>query len=431
MAFLQNFMLQDVFQALLACLMFPLFTILPGFVLAHGLDLLWFRKQSLGDRLAIAVVLSLGCFPIVLYLAGHFGGVAGMWVLSAAIWAAALFFVLRKQAGAAGELRWLIRWSPLGLGLALFLILTGVDLAWGPFLAISVTKLDYAKHIAVTDALFRTGADPVNPFFHPGAPIGLFYYHFWHLLCSMVERVGSPWVSARSTFLGSLPWGLAGLLALIRLYLRYVFRMDDARNFRNAALLLLVSGLDIIPVYLQNLRFLRSHQGEFLVHIEWWNTEIPAWSVSLTWVPQHVISLVANLTAVLLLRWASETRLRRGAACVLAGLCIASGLGASIWVTAGCALALGLWTLMRAANRDTRPEAVLLLASGAVACAAALPYLLHLRAVSQIQLSPVAFAVRPFVPLEDWDFYRSATIAVRNLLNLAALPLNYFLEFGL
>ena len=80
--------------------------------------------------------------------------------------------------------------------------------------------------------------------------------------------------------------------------------------------------------------------------MEWWNIQVTSWLGSMYWVPQHVAILVANLTGVLLLRANSESGRARNIRIVLAGLCFATGVGASVWVTLAVALGIAVWIVV-------------------------------------------------------------------------------------
>ena len=150
---------------------------------------------------------SLGCFPILFYLAGHFGSITGMWIFAGLIWAGTIVLAARTES--AKSLAKIVRPLLAACALGLFFLITLSDLQWGRNLLSSATELDYVKHVAVTATLFRNGADGINPFFHPMQDVGLFYYQFWHLVCSLVEHVGSPLITARDAVLGASlgrPW---------------------------------------------------------------------------------------------------------------------------------------------------------------------------------------------------------------------------------
>jgi hypothetical protein len=197
-----------------------------------------------------------------------------------------------------------------------------------------------------------------------------------------------------------------------------LFEPEASRStYRTAILLLLVRGLDIVPVSLYNVRFLltgKGGQGGFHFDVEWWNVQMTSWLGSMYWVPQHVAGLVANLTGVLLLRSSSNSRSARNINIVLAGLCFATGFGASVWVTLAFALGIAVWLVVCFRDRR-RPEAFAFLFAGVVAAIAAAPYLRHLTQVAQVHQSPVALSVREFGPAVGLTIGKSPLIKARSL----------------
>src|SRR5260370_14701606 len=67
-----NFMVEDLSGALIAIALFPLFVLIPGYVLANLLDLFDFRNRTSGFQLCLAAVLSIAISPILTYLAARF-----------------------------------------------------------------------------------------------------------------------------------------------------------------------------------------------------------------------------------------------------------------------------------------------------------------------------------------------------------------------
>ena len=417
MLFSQNFMLQDWASGFVAFLLFPLFLLLPGYFAARLLDLFSFRERHASDRLGISVCVSIGITPPLLYLTEHFLGIAAAWVLMAVFWLGAIFFAIRDGGWRIGRLLVAV------VALAIFLIFTVSDFQWHGTLALSIAAGDWGKHIAITDAIFRTGADPANPFFRPGHDIGLFYYYFWFLICAWVERVGAPIVDARAAVLGCVPWAAIALLATVRLYAQFFFPENAARASRIAMALLLVSGLDIIPALIYAVLHFTSLHSPILYHIEWWNVQVTNWIASIVWVPHHIAALAAGLTGVLILR----AGYHRPAHLLLAGMCFASAFGASVWVAAPIALGMGVWIAICSVEKRS-VEARAFLFAGVLAAFAAAPFALHLNAVTQVHAMPVAPFVREFGPLRSW--MEGTSPFVQGLVYLAALPLNYFFEFG-
>jgi len=145
------------------------------------------------------------------------------------------------------------------------------------------------------------------------------------------------------------------------------------------------------------------------------------------WVAHHVASVLACFVGlILLLRSRGNI-----SAAICAGLCFASATGLSIYVTFTFAIfaipcgAVMLW-------KGPRPQRAAWLIAGATAIAGATPYLLGLRGAGGASEGPfVTLTVRSLTFIDiilpgyglTWNQIAWA--------NLAALPLNYFLETGL
>ena len=74
-----NFMLQDLYGALKAICLFPIFLVFPGYVAAWLLDLLDFRRRTLAFRLTFSLPLSIGLCPILTYLLGRYATFSAVW----------------------------------------------------------------------------------------------------------------------------------------------------------------------------------------------------------------------------------------------------------------------------------------------------------------------------------------------------------------
>src|SRR6185437_5401399 len=127
--FSQHFMLEDLLGGAVAFLIFPLFTVLPGYLASAFFDLLSFRRRDIYDRLAISIAASFGCFPVLFYLAGHFGSIAGMWIFAGLIWAGTIVLAARNE-----SLKSLVELVRPFLGacvVGLLFLITLSDLQWG------------------------------------------------------------------------------------------------------------------------------------------------------------------------------------------------------------------------------------------------------------------------------------------------------------
>src|SRR3954453_15900834 len=176
-----NFMLEDLRGALAAIALFPLFVLVPGYVLAWALDLFDFRQRTLGFRLCLAAPLSIAVFPIVTYLTGRFVCFSAVWAIYGAAALALPFLFLRDRA----RLRLPAGWSLFApvlagwLGISVFSL---IDLQIGERLYYPVTNLDYAVRTAFVNSLSQTGIPPENPFFQAGHSAPLRYHYFWLMM---------------------------------------------------------------------------------------------------------------------------------------------------------------------------------------------------------------------------------------------------------
>ena len=233
----------------------------------------------------------------------------------------------------------------------------------------SSTAYDYSTRTAFTAAAVRV-IPPYNPFFASNPPIALRYHYFWMLICSLPVRLGH--MEPQQAMYGGTIWAGIVLMSLIAISLKFFMEVRERleRKAMIACSLLLVTGLDILPtLYI----YLHSHQVN--ADMEWWTDEqITSWIDSLLWVPHHVMSLVACMVGLLVLRQPAATKYRRAVAILIAGLAFASAAGLSILVAFTFAVFGGLWLIV-AAQRKWWDDVKGLLAAGGVALVAAFPYL--------------------------------------------------------
>ena len=160
------------------------------------------------------------------------------------------------------------------------------DLVVGGSLLRPPMTYDYVKHIMVTNSLSLSGVPPVNPSFYPGEPLSLFYYYFWFIPISLVDQLGSVWITPREAVLGGVFWAPMGLVATVWLFIRHfgVYVVPDVRKSFYPCLLLLLglAGLDIIPVLMMYVLKAALHlpQDQY-PSIDWWN-ELPSNLVNLS-----------------------------------------------------------------------------------------------------------------------------------------------------
>ena len=434
-----NYAFRDLYGGLLAAgVLTPVF-VGPGYAFGWALDVHGFRSRALSARLALSVVLSVSIGPALAYLVARVTpvGVVLAAYAAAAVAAAALALRDRPRTPTPGGDP-LLRWGAAAAAIwAAYALAQTSDIQVGEALYTSPIAFDYAKHISVTDAIARTGVPPVNPSFLPGHPIALYYYYFWFLLCSLAVSATGAALSARDAVLGGTVWGGVVLMAAVAVYVRdargAAAPRDPRRTVRVALVLLLVGGLDIVPVALRSLRAWRRYgEVRLLPTVEWWNEQVTGWASSMIWVPHHVAGLVATLTALLLLRDAAgrASARERIALAIACGVAIASALGMSIWVTVAFAAFWGTWAVVALARGDRR-EAGLAIGGGAAGVVLSLPFLRDLlRANLAPAQRPLGVTIRAFVPLDKWLDAHDVHGLRRGVARLAALPVNYGLEFG-
>lgn len=411
----------DLLRFLLAFCLFTAFLVPPGAVLAHYFQI---RPATAGDRdkLALAVALSAGCLPVLMFLAGHFLSDAGVWTLLGLFW---LVFVFKFRQ-LAPSLSSRIIFGAFALGF--FFYFTLADLPWAEGLFGAVTNLDYVKHAAVTAAVARDGVQPASPFLRPGHDIGMFYYLYWHMVAGWVMRCGGPALNAMSTSIAGAAWALLVFLAVLRMYIGDITGEGEElrTRWRSSLVLLLITGADLIGA---GLGLLEGRDVDRR-HLEWWNNpQVGSWLSTFLWVPQHVVSLSAGLTGLLVARRAASRPFDRRslAYCLLAGMCFASAVGASVWVAFAIGSGAACWVAWSVAQRDWREVRVFVLV-GCFAIILSVPFLLYLHGVDAAHVNPIGITVRGFSLVEPvTDSMPRLEAAV---IRLFTLPINYFLEFG-
>lgn len=415
-----HFMRDDLLGVALATILFGLLFIPPGFTIAWAFDLLNFRTSSPGWRLVIGLAVSVAIVPAIEFLLWTYLTVTAVWIFH-------LIAVLAFRSGRVSIPRWIVI---TGLAWLAIVFASGIDLQVGDRLFPSVLAYDYNLRSAVIDGITRLGMPAKNSLYFPGHYEPLRYHYFWFLPCSLVERAGGSMIAARHALIASAVWCGWALMAAVSLALRHLHPAGGrglARRAKWAILLLAVAGLDIIPNLIFAIIFATTGGGLVFASSEWWNNQVTGFPTALLWVTHHVASLIACFVGlILLLRSRGKI-----AAAICAGLCFASATGLSIYVTFTFAIflvpcgAVMLW-------RKSWPERAAWLAAGATALAGATPYLLGLRGAGGASEGPfVTLTVRSMtfidiiLPGYGWTWNQIAWA------NLAALPLNYFLETGL
>jgi hypothetical protein len=317
--------------------------------------------------------------------------------------------------------------------LALFSL---VDLQLGNKLYYSTIAFDFSVRTQFIHAIGAAGIPPANPFFFPGHAQPLRYHYFWMILCSMVDVAGGAFVGARHAWIGGTIWCGAGLMALIALFFRLIaYRGPETFRRRTliGILLLGVTGLDILPNALLWVTYSMGLTGFIPASLEWWNEQVTGFTSSALWEAHYVAALIACLTAFLLL-W--EAPRRTGAArwkyAAVAGIALASSVGAGIYITFVFGAFLLLWTVVTLAKK-WRAETATLIAAGALCAILALPYLASQTAGAGGGVGgfPIAFRIRRFIPVDTILASQGRDQAWQlALANAATLPLNYLFEIG-
>ena len=437
-----NFMLEDLSGSLRAIYLLPLFILIPGYTISWLCDLFEFRRRSGPFRLALSIPVSIAICPIVTYLLGRFGTMDAVWAF---YWASALGFAaiqlvtLRSGArlgfGFSKELR------IFGAIIAAWLVVSLVsliDFQSGDRLYYPTSALDLSVRTAFVHSISTTGIPPQNPFFQPAQPVSLRYHYFWLMMCSLVERAGNHGVTPRQSLVAGTFWCGVGLMALVALYLR-LFSPGDPSRFRRraltATLLLSITGLDILPTLFLLILYAKGALGFVLPSVEWWNEHVDWFVYTALWAPHALASLIAGLAGFLLLWKAPDARGSGGMLrySLLAGVAMASCVGASIYVSFVFAAFLAVWTAITIWKRWRR-ETVGLVVAGAAGAALALPYLLALRgpAAAGFGNSPIEFTVRTFSFADLIPRFHGMSESLRLLvINLPLVPVNYLMELGL
>lgn len=436
-------MLEQITGLALALAVFPLFLWVPGATLGYAVNLLDFRSRSVPVRLALGLLFSLCCCPILTYFIVRFGGFSAAFTFYALVWIAALGLATRHLHGllrAAGELV-TRHWGVLVVCGAWILVgaVSEIDFLMPSGVMRSLNTGDAAAHVAFTNALSRTGIPPVNPFIYPGHPVHLFYYYFWYMMCSLVDQFGGSLVDARAAVqAGAIFSGLAvfaAITAYVEFFGPYLAR---ARRLRTgvAIALVTVTGLDLLPWIFEDVMFRVFGKGDGAgLSIEWWNEQVTAWLGAVVMSPHHPVGMAICFSSLLLAVGAvwKATGRERVWAIAISALGFASAAGVSLYVTFVFGAGLGIWicvALIRGWRRYVSPLAIAGVAAGMLY----LPFAAELRSASQFGKSPVALTIRAFTPVDYWlpsilRFLKQRP-DILMLLRLIFLPLNYFLELG-
>jgi len=436
-------LLEQIAGLTLAVAAFPLFLWVPGAALGYAVNLLGFRTRPIPVRLALGLLFSLCCCPILTYFLVRFWGFPAAFGFYFLVWIAALGLAirnLRRFVRAAAELFTRHRGVLAVCGVWILVgAISEIDFLMPAGVMRSLNTGDAAAHVAFTNALSRTGIPPVNPFIFPGHPVPLFYYYFWYMMCSLVDQLGGSLVDARAAVqAGAIFSGLA-VFAAITAYVEFFGPLvAQGRRLRTgvAIALVTITGLDLLPWIFEDFMFRVFHRGDGAgLSIEWWNEQVTAWLGAVVMSPHHPVGMAICFSSLLLAvaaAWRTEGRQRIWVIAVSA-LGFASAAGVSLYVTFAFGAGLGIWicvALFRGWRKYVWPIAI----AGVIGGLLYLPFATELRSASHFGKSPVALTIRAFTPVDYWlpsilRFLKQRPDVIL-LLRLVFLPLNYFLELG-
>jgi len=425
-----NYMLADLRTTAEAALVFPLFVFVPGFVAGWLLNLLDFRRRRTLTQLLLSTPFSIAICPIVTFWLGRLGGYAAVWTGYGAVWVAFLVIVAKhwrsiRLAPSNRAERW--AWVAIVLW-TLFAVGSLMHLQFGDRLYYNNAAYDYCVRSAFTASLMR-GIPPSNPFFAAFGPVPLRYHYFWMLMCALPAKLLG--IHPLLAMYGGTIWVGWALMAMIAIFLKFFLPQSEGLG-RRALLgmgLLVVTGLDLLPT-----AYILLTKYQLASDPEWWNeVQVTSWLDSMLWVPHYLGALVAALVGLLFANEAAKVAGRRRVALVVAaGLAFASSTGLGVYVTLVFVVFYVLWIII-CIRRNQMAELATLAGMGVVAALAAAPYLALMLAGrdSDASGSFAGLYIRPFslliLALRENGIVDAR---VHNLVNLAALPLNYMLELG-
>jgi len=431
---LSNFTATDIVRSVEASLLLSLILFIPGYVVGWLSNSFRFRERRFAAQALLSTPLAVAVVPVLIFLVGRYPKV--LWTLLGVSWIAFAFLfrpVLRRwsQIGLRRVPKVVWIGAALAVGWAFLAIASLVDLQFKDLLYFSTIAYDYSTRTAFTAAAARA-IPPINPFFAGTPPMLLRYHYFWMLVCSLATHLGH--VDSRQAMYGGTVWAGIALMSLIAMSLKFFIGARErlARKALIGCGLLLVTGLDLLPtIYL----YLRMH----LVNpdMEWWNEQITSWADTMLWTPHHIMSVVACMVGLLLIREPAPTKVQRAIAILIAGLAFASATGLSVLATFTFALFVVFWVPI-AAYRRWWDDVTGFLGAGAVALLASLPYLRILMQpgagssggsarffAAEIRQFPMALGLIASL------FHMPADhLPYKRLILLALLPLSYFLELG-
>src|ERR1035437_8632775 len=141
---MHSFTVIDILAGSLGFLLFALFALVPGYVVAWAADILAFRKQNLITRLTLAVPLSIALSPALAYLAARWLSSAATWIVFAILWIAFPVILISEFRRAVPSPIRLTRPARIFLAIILGWLMLGlvslVDIQWKDRLYLSVVS---------------------------------------------------------------------------------------------------------------------------------------------------------------------------------------------------------------------------------------------------------------------------------------------------
>ncbi|MFK7847959.1 MAG: hypothetical protein AB8G77_21915 [Rhodothermales bacterium] len=383
---------------------------------------------------SIGLLVSIALCPVVLYYLMRFIGAPAAWIFLGFCCLAFLYLQYQQRDTLRQRVTKSLRLGPIAIFAVFYLLacILLIDFQIDGRLIRPLMSFDFVKHVAVTDAISRTGIIPVNPSFHPGEPLPLFYYYFWFLLCSMVDLLGGSYIGPRGAVLASIIWSGIALFYLVKFYANRlghrIVRGLEGKHLIFGYVLLLVTGLDILPIVFELVNPVYTPEGRVFPDVLWWNDQVESWVSSVLWTPHHVGGFIACMIALYLVIEQKPLQTRKGkVAIVLIAATFVSALGMSIWATLVAGLFMIFW-LLTTLRAGWRQESLFLVLTGSLSIILALPYVIDLYEANHFFRPSIIFQVREFTPLGT--LFNGLSPILVNLVRLLVLPLNYLLEFG-
>lgn len=414
-----GYTLQDLSGLLVATALCGPLLLLPGLAIGQFTNVFQFRAQCVNRQWLLALLLAAAVLPGLDAVLVRSMGLGAVLVLNLALGTCGTRWVLSHGFPRLSQ-GWLIAGT---LWFAVLALIT-IDFDWNGALYVSLLKIDMVKHAATIRALVESGfGPPTDVFFLRDQPAG--YYYYFYILSALVEQASCGLADSRAAMSGQVFWTAIAVLALLtEIYRAAGFSRAPWAVAPLMLALMCTGGLDLVVV-----AFSAVSDGKWLAQINWWNEEVTGLAVSIVWVAHHMVGLIACWVGLLALASLDdkgrEARAEKLAPVLVAGLAFASAQGLSIWVTIGAVATMAVWCALLALERRWSHVAWIA-AAGAVSALVAAPHLIDLMGIRSHDGAPLAFSVRRFPML---DALVDAG-PLRQLIGLAALPLNYAIEFG-